>query len=200
MLYIIYMTKNNNTDEEYNDDELNISDDIELEEINEDGEIDYKSIIKKLKERVKLLEKEKQDNLNGWMRSQADYKNREIQIQKDMNDWGDRAVKKFAEELLIVLDTYDSARSNRKAWEAVDSNWRAGIEYIFTTFEDKLKDKGFDKFGNIGEDFDPNIHEGLGVVPTDKESDNNRIAEVIMSGYKYKGIVFRAAKVKVFAK
>ena len=194
------MTKNNNTDEEYNDDELNISDDIELEEINEDGEIDYKSIIKKLKERVKLLEKEKQDNLNGWMRSQADYKNREIQIQKDMNDWGDRAVKKFAEELLIVLDTYDSARSNRKAWEAVDSNWRAGIEYIFTTFEDKLKDKGFDKFGNIGEDFDPNIHEGLGVVPTDKESDNNRIAEVIMSGYKYKGIVFRAAKVKVFAK
>ena len=194
------MTKNNNTDEEYNDDELNISDDIELEEINEDGEIDYKSIIKKLKERVKLLEKEKQDNLNGWMRSQADYKNREIQIQKDMNDWGDRAVKKFAEELLIVLDTYDSARSNRKAWEAVDSNWRVGIEYIFTTFEDKLKDKGFDKFGNIGEDFDPNIHEGLGVVPTDKESDNNRIAEVIMSGYKYKGIVFRAAKVKVFAK
>lgn len=194
------MIKNNNTDEEYNDDELNISDDIELEEINEDGEVDYKSIIKKLKEKVKSLEKEKQDNLNGWMRSQADYKNREIQINKDMNDWGDRAIKKFAEELLIVLDTYDSARSNKQAWEAVDSNWRAGIEYIFNTFEDKLKDKGFEKFANIGDDFDPNIHEGLGVVPTDKESDNNRIAEVIMSGYKYKGIVFRAAKVKVWNK
>ena len=99
------------------------------------------------------------------------------------------------------MDTYDAARSNAVAWEAVDANWRAGIEYIFSTFENKLKDQGFEKFGTADEVFDPNIHEGLGtmVVATgDDHSTADTIAQVIMSGYKYKGELFRAAKVKVW--
>ena len=190
----------NKKQNEYQDNDINNDNDIyiDYEEINEDGLIDYKSMIKKLKDKIKSLEKEKQDNLNGWMRAQADYKNREIQIDKDKKEWGDIAVKRFVEDLLIVLDTYDSARANKAVWESVDNNWRSGIEYMFNIFENKLSEKGFEKFSKVGDIFDPNIHEGLGIDHTEDKDNIDKISQIIMSGYKYKGNIYRPAKVKIW--
>lgn len=173
----------------------------EFVELGDDGEeLSSASAVKKLREKIKKLEQEKQDYLNSWQRALADYKNREIQIEKDKKEWGNFAVKRFAEDLLGVLDTYDSARSNKAAWESVDQNWRSGIEYIFSTFENKLKDQGFEKFGEVNEEFDPNLYEALGTVETDDVSLDHEVAQIVMSGYKYKGNVWRPAKVKVYKK
>ncbi len=172
----------------------------EFVDLNEDGEeLSKKDIVKKLREKIKVLESEKQNNLDGWMRSQADYKNRELQISKEKPEWGKMAVKRFAEDLLVVMDTYDAAKSNKLAWEGVDMNWRGGIEYIFSTFENKLSEQGFEKFGVEGEEFNPELHEGLGLVDTEIKENENKIAQIIMSGYKYNGVVIRPAKVKVYA-
>ncbi len=189
-----------NTDSESSESEVE-----EFVDLGDDGEeLSKKDIVKKLREKIKILEVEKQNNLDGWMRSQADYKNREIQIEKDKKEWGGYAVKKYTEDLLVVMDTYDAARSNRQAWESVDANWRGGIEYIFQTFENKLLEQGFEKFGSEGETFNPEIHEGLGTTKIEDEVEvsrkENTISQVIMSGYKYKGQIFRAAKVKVYSK
>ena len=140
---------------------------VELDE--EGGELSKKDIVKKLREKIKVLESEKQNNLDGWMRSQADYKNRELQISKERPEWGKLAVKRFAEDLLVVMDTYDAAKSNKIAWESVDMNWRGGIEYIFSTFENKLGEQGFEKFGLEGDVFNPELHEGLGLVEISEE-------------------------------
>lgn len=171
----------------------------EFVELDSEGEeLSAKDQVKRLREKIKKLEEEKQEYLNSWQRALADYKNREMQIEKEKKEWGGYAVKRFAEELLTVMDTYDSARSNKAAWEAVDANWRAGIEYIFSNFENKLKEQGFEKYGNVGDEFDPNLHEGLGAVDTDDKNLDHKIAQVIMSGYKYKGDVWRPAKVKAY--
>ena len=179
----------------------------EFVELGDDGEeMDSNSTVKKLREKVKKLEAEKAEYLNSWQRALADYKNREMSIAKERPEWGKMAIRDFAEDLLIVMDTYDAAKSNVAVWEAVDANWRAGIEYIFNTFESKLKEQGFEKFGAIGDKFDPNIHEGLGTVPTDAQSADakamsdkeNTVAQLIMSGYKYNSKVIRPAKVKVY--
>ncbi len=171
----------------------------EFVDLNEDGEeLSKKDIVKKLREKIKVLESEKQNNLDGWMRAQADYKNRELQIGKERPEWGKLAVKRFAEDLLVVMDTYDAAKSNKGAWESVDMNWRGGIEYIFSTFGNKLSEQGFEKFGAEGEVFNPELHEGLGLVETENIDQENKIAQVIMSGYKYNGVVIRPAKVKVY--
>ena len=164
------------------------------------GEVAGISAIKKLREKVKRLEEEKAEYLNSWQRALADYKNREKQIAEEKKEWGAYAVKRFTEDLLVVMDTYDAAKSNMGAWEAVDANWRAGIEYIFSTFETKLAEQGFEKFGTVGDTFDPNLHEGLGTMPiVDSDGHNpDTVAVVIMSGYKYKGQIFRPAKVKVW--
>lgn len=196
----------------------------EFVELGDDGEeMDSNSTVKKLREKIKKLEAEKAEYLNSWQRALADYKNREMAIAKERPEWGKMAVRSFAEDLLIVLDTYDAAKSNASAWEAVDANWRGGIEYIFNTFENKLKEQGFEKFGAIGDVFDPNIHEGLGLIPLGTEADissaeeindkdskegtddkdsnkskENSVAQLIMSGYKYNSKVIRPAKVKVY--
>ena len=199
------------------DSDVDSSEDVEeFVDLGEDGEeLSKKDIVKKLREKIKLLESEKQNNLDGWMRAQADYKNRELQINKEKGEWGKLAVKRFSEDLLVVMDTYDAAKSNRLAWESVDLNWRGGIEYIFSTFESKLKDQGFEKFGKEGDDFNPELHEGLGLVEITEEEaktinlenkETNKseikadtIAQVIMSGYKYNNQVIRPAKVKVYS-
>lgn len=188
----------------------------EFVELGVDGEeLSGKDITKKLRERIKKLETEKQDYLNSWQRALADYKNREMQIEKEKKEWGGYAVKRFAEELLVVMDTYDAAKSNKAAWEAVDQNWRIGIEYIFMTFESKLAEQGFEKFGKVGEIYNPELHEALATLEINSEDQSvaniknsiqnngseikeSSIAQVIMSGYNYNGKLFRAAKVKVW--
>ena len=177
----------------------------EFVELGDDGEeLSVKDVTKKLRERIKKLESEKQDYLNSWQRALADYKNREMQIEKEKKEWGGYAVKRFAEELLVVMDTYDAAKSNKAAWEKVDQNWRVGIEYIFMTFESKLAEQGFEKFGKVGETYNPELHEALATETatentTASESQKpDTISQIIMSGYNHQGKLFRAAKVKVW--
>jgi len=66
------------------------------------------------------------------------------------------------------------------------------------TFESKLAEQGFEKFGKVGDSFNPEIHEGVGLVDTAEEVNKDKIAQVVMSGYNYNGKLFRAAKVKVY--
>ncbi len=164
------------------------------------GEAAGMNTVKKLREKVKKLEAEKAEYMLNWQRALADYKNREKQIGEERKEWGAYAVKRYTEDLLIVMDTYDAAKSNKAAWETVDASWRAGIEYIFNTFEAKLAEQGFEKFGSVGDTFDPNLHEGLGAIPISSAEGHvvDTIAQVIMSGYKYKGQLFRPAKVKIW--
>ena len=177
----------------------------EFVELGDDGEeLSVKDVTKKLRERIKKLESEKQDYLNSWQRALADYKNREMQIEKEKKEWGGYAVKRFAEELLVVMDTYDAAKSNKAAWEKVDQNWRVGIEYIFMTFESKLAEQGFEKFGKVGETYNPELHEALATETALENTTkiegqkSDTISQIIMSGYNHQGKLFRAAKVKVW--
>ena len=184
-------------------DEDPVEDFVDLDENGDEiiGASAGQNTIKKLRDKVKALETEKSEYMLNWQRALADYKNREKQITDEKKEWGSYAVKRFTEDLLTVMDTYDAARSNTVAWEVVDANWRAGIEYIFNTFESKLADQGFEKFGIVGEDFDPKIHEGLGTMVAAAGGDHSTVdtvAQVIMSGYKYRGQLFRPAKVKVW--
>ena len=105
--------------------------DVEFEEVNEEGEVDAKTTIKKLREKIKKLEGEKQEYLDLSQRTRADYVNFKKEV--DANRVTERkfATKRFIEELLPVLDSYDMAQGNKEAWEKVDQNWRIGIEYIF---------------------------------------------------------------------
>lgn len=173
-----------------------IDNDIELEESNEDGEVDARGTIKKLREKIKKLEAEKKEYLDLSQRTRADYMNFKKEV--EANRIVDRkfATKRVMTDILPVLDAYDMAQANQESWEAVDKNWRVGIEYIFNQLRGVLEKEGVTSFGTIGENFDPNLHESMEHVPVDKEEDNNRIVQVLQKGYRMGETVLRPARVK----
>ena len=173
------------------------TDDVSFEDVNEEGEVDARTTIKKLREKIKKLEGEKQEYLDLSQRTRADYANFKKEV--EANRLSDRkfATKRFIEELLPVLDSYDMAKGNVEAWEKVDQNWRVGIEYIFGQLRTVLENEGVVvQFGKVGDTFDPNLHESMEMVNVENESENDKIIFVLQSGYRMNEIVLRPARVK----
>ncbi len=175
-------------------------DDVSFVESTEDGDVlPKKDVIKKLKEEIKNLKKEKEEYLTGWQRSKAD----SINLQKDL-DTVRKSSALLAKEIVVndilpAIDSFDVAFSNKEAWEKVDKNWRVGVEYIHQKLLSALGDNGVTKIGEEGELFDPNLHESVGLIETDKEDNEHKIAKIIQAGYKMGEKVIRPAKVSVYS-
>ncbi len=157
-----------------------------------------KSELKKIRDKLKQCIKEKQSNLEGWQRTRADF----VNIKKE-NEKSRIELKKYANEQLIldilpVLDSFDMASANKKAWESVDKNWRDGIMYIQSQLLSTLEQNGVIKIDAINKEFDTNLHNSIEVVKTNKKESYNTVAEVLQNGYMLNGKVIRPAKVKVF--
>ncbi len=172
-------------------------DDVTFEEVNDEGEVNTKDTIKKLRLKIKELEKESKENLDGWTRAKADYVNFTKEVEARRKDDIIRANKNLIEDLLPVLDAYDMARANTDAWQKVDSNWRVGVEYIFNQLLSVFEKEGVKQIGNVGETFDPTLHDSIETVEVENEADANKLSQVMQKGYMLGGTVLRGARVKV---
>lgn len=195
-------TSDHKRDQEARNDDIidDISDDVSFEETNEEGEIDAKDIIKKLRAKIKVLEKEKEGYMTGWQRAQADYVNFKKEVEAKRKDDIIFANKRLVEDLLPTLDAYDMAQVNQEAWNKVESNWRVGIEYIFSQMKSALEGVGVSSYGKKGDIFSPSLHESVESVATEHDTENDTLAMVMQKGYMMGGIVLRPARVKVFIK
>lgn len=173
-------------------------DDIALEEVNEEGEVDAKTTIKKLREKIKKLEQEKKEYLSGWQRANADYANFKKEVDEKRKTDIKFASKRLIIDLLPTLDAYDMARANKASWEAVSSDWRMGIEYIFTQLIRTLENEGVTQYGNEGDLFDPAKHESVENIEVDDPSKDGKIALILQKGYKMGDTIIRVSRVKVF--
>ena len=177
------------------EEDTTLDDDVSFEDVNDEGEVDARTTIKKLREKIKKLEQEKQEYLDLSQRTRADYVNYKKEV--DTNRITDRkfATKRFIEELLPVLDAYDMAQANTEAWEKVDKNWRMGIEYIFNQFKTVLEGEGVTQFGKLGDTFDPLLHESMQSVEVLDEKDDEKIVKIFQNGYKMQDSILRPARV-----
>lgn len=184
--------------------EININDDTVLDDVEfidstEDGEVlPTKDVVKKLREEIKTLRKEKEEYLTGWQRAKADY----VNLQKEHGDSHVRSSvltkEKFMGSILPALDSFDMAFSNKESWEKVDKNWRMGVEYIYSQFTKGLEDAGVEKIDKVGVKFDPTLHESIEVVTTEDEGKDHTVERVIQTGYKIGHRIIRPAKVNIY--
>ena len=173
-------------------------DELSFEETADDGdELTSKDSIKKLRERLKKAEEERKEYLEGWQRAKADYVNAKREEDEERTKATARAKERIIHDLLPVLDSFELAFANKTAWEAVDKNWRIGVEYIFTKLRGVLEEHGVTQVGKVGERFDPRIHQSVESVETEDKNDDEKIVEVMQSGYTIGERVIRAARVKV---
>ena len=204
--------KTNTEDEIILDQEVNESSDREAEftkaqndiesefvELGEDGEeASGKDVVKRMREKIKTLEKEKAEYMQGWQRAKADYSNREAQISRERMEFIKIANKKLIQDILPTLDNYDAARANVDAWGKVDEGWRMGIEYIFSSLVSKLEQNGLIQYGNVGDKFNPAEYEAVEIIDAENSNIDNTVAQVMQKGYKIGESILRPARVKVY--
>ncbi len=175
--------------------------DVSFVDSTEDGDaLPTKDIVKKLREDLKQARKEKEEYLTGWQRAKADYVNLQKDSDAKYKEIRTMVTGNMVEDLLPVLDSFNMAMGNKEAWEKVDANWRNGVEYIHQQFLRVLADNNVTALDQVDVMFDPMLHESIETIPTDDESKDHKIAQVVQTGYKIGEKVIRPARVKVYQK
>lgn len=167
-------------------------------EFNEDGEEDLKKTLKKCRYDLKDLKKEKDEYLLGWQKERADFSNYKKQEEDRKAMFSESMRERILGRFLTVMDSFNMAFSNKEAWSKVDESWRKGVEYIYAQMNTVFEEYGVKSIGKAGEAFDPNIHESVDMVVTDKKGLDHTIAKVIQFGYKLGERVLRPARVEVY--
>ncbi len=121
------------------------------------------------------------------LRLQADFENYRKRVATQQADEIDRSTGKLAESLLPVLDACEAAFAHRV--EGVESIWSALIG--------ALQKQGLQALDLAGKPFDPAVAEAVMHEPGDGAAGEPVVAEVLRSGYTWKGKVLRPAMVKV---
>lgn len=183
--------KENNTEEE------NAEEAVEDIVFEEEGET-ANDTAKKLREKLKTCQKERQEFLDGWQRAQADVQNTKRQAEQEKEAFAKYAKEGVVHDILPVIDSFDFAFANKEQWEAVSENWRKGVEYIYTQLKEVLSQHGITEVDPTGEVFDPNKHDSAEVIDTDEEKKDGTVAETVQKGYILHDKIIRPARVKVF--
>jgi molecular chaperone GrpE len=123
-------------------------------------------------------------------RALADYDNLSKRIEREKQDLGKIASVGVIIKLLPVLDNLESAQNHLQD---------AGLAISIGEFQKVLSDEGLTEIRpKIGDEFD---HETMEAIEVVTGMSNNRVAELVLTGWKYSdGTVVRHAKVKVSKK
>jgi len=144
--------------------------------------------------KIKELESKITELTSGWQRTQADFLNFKKQAADERLKLISSAGADIVEQLLPVLDHFQLAAKHLPK-ELETDNWAQGIKQIEKQFENILFDNGLERIESIDQEFNPQIHEAVEEIESEKPA--GTVVEEILSGYRYAGEVLRPAKVKV---
>jgi|SRR3989339_558990 len=167
-------------------------------EFNEDGEEDLKKTLKKLRIDLKTCQAEKEEYLTGWQKERADFINYKKQENERRVLFSEAIRERILTRFLSVLDSFNMAFADKEVWGKVEEHWRQGVEYIYSQMNGIFEEYGVKPIGEVGEVFDPNIHQSIEVESTDKKEQEHTVASVIQKGYKLGERVIRPARVNVY--
>ncbi len=139
------------------------------------------------------LEKELAETKDSYMRVLAEYDNFRKRSQREKETAYNDSKASTLALLLPVIDNFDRAIDNKT--DDIES-YRKGIEMTYNQLKDILSKADVVPFGEIGEEFNPEIHNA---VMTAENSDlpENTISAVFEKGYKMGGRVLRFASVQI---
>lgn len=178
--------------------EEEISEVIYDADIDSDNMSDPKEKILKLKEKIKKLQAEKEEYMNGWQRERADFVNFKKRAEEEKKDYIKFANENLLEELLAVLESFDMAFMNKEQWNSVPESWRVGVEYIHSQLIKILDDNGLKEFTPvIGDKFDVNLHIAEETAPVQEEKKDGLIIGIKKKGYILNNKIIVAPKVIV---
>jgi|YelNatPaOPRAMG01_1025707.scaffolds.fasta_scaffold78426_1 Molecular chaperone GrpE (heat shock protein) len=170
----------------------------------EEGDIDISepvsaepgsSEIEGLKSEIDRLTKEVAAYKDKWLRAEAELDNYKKRVHKERLEQLKYGYETLIRELLPVIDNLERAIEYSKKHSQKDSLYE-GVELTLKLLKKVIEGFGVSEINSIGQVFDPNLHEGVGIEEGEDYEDNVVIKEV-EKGYLYKDRLIRPAKVIV---
>ena len=149
-----------------------------------------------------LIDKERshsRDMEERFLRVNAEFENYKKRINRENSERFKFFNLDFIKELLPSLDNLERAITHAKSENKDFGSMIEGLEMV-----NKMTHEVFEKFGvsrvnTVGEVFDPNIHQAVGVVQSDSVPENH-IVEECLGGYLLHDRIIRPAMVRVSGK
>ena len=144
-------------------------------------------------EKIKALEQEVAAGKERYLRLAAEYENYRKRTANEKLSLYDDATSKAVKELLPVAD---SVRMALEILKDADPEILKGVELISNQLDKSFEKLKIEAFGKVGDDFDPNLHNAIGMVDNE-ELGSGKLAAVYQTGYKIGDKIIRHAMVQV---
>lgn len=162
---------------------------IEPEQGEEMNEQKPEEKIAKMREELSACRKEKQEYMDGWQRSKADYVNLLKRFESESKSAKQAGVIKAVEMLLPAFDALERSKEH--------SELPSGFTAIAKQLESAFASLGLEELGKVGEAFNPIFHEALGQDSAESAETDDTITAVLEKGWRIGDSVIRPAKVRV---
>lgn len=156
--------------------------------IDEESSDSVEAKIKKLRQKLKQCQKEKEEYLTQAQRARADLINFRRRQEQTQAEIGNYFQENLLWDLLAILDSLESAAKQASSQ----------IKPIQEQLKKILEKYNIKEIKVLGEKFNPQFHEAVEQVKSDKKE--GTIVEEVQKGYMLGERVLRVAKVKVTAK
>jgi molecular chaperone GrpE len=177
-----------------NNDEM--TEELVLDELDE-SEGNPQASLKKLRDKLKACQAERQEYLDGWQRSKADYINLRRAEEKMRLEIAGMAKEDIFHDLLTLADSFEMAFANQESWQQAPENWRLGVEYIYSQLLSTFNNHGLVEIKAEGLPFNPLEHQSIASIEVSEPKEDQLVLEVTKKGYKLGSKVIRPAHVKV---
>ena len=143
-----------------------------------------------LKTEIEALKAEIKEKDDKYLRLAAEYDNFRRRSREEKDATYSSAMADTVAELLPIIDNLERATAFDDGEKV-----REGLKMIASTVGSSLSKLGVESFGEIGDKFDPNLHNAVMHDEDDSERENE-ITDVFQKGYKKSNKIIRFAMVK----
>lgn len=138
---------------------------------------------------------ELKDLKDKYLRTLADTDNYRKRRDKEVEEFKKYSKIEFFMQIIPVVENFDRALSGVELTQDLESFYK-GLAIIARSLKDTLKKLGLEEFSALGAEFDPNVHDAIGVVEKE-DAPANIVAEEISKGYRVEDRIIKPAKVIV---
>ena len=150
--------------------------------------------VKKKPPSLKDLNKNLKVEQDKYVRLFAEFENYKRRTSKERLELYKTAGKEVLTSLVPVLEDFKRALNQENS----DSVTNEGVKLIYNKFNETLKSQGLIEVEvNIGDIFDPEIHEAISQIPATEDDQKGKIIDIIQGGYSLGDNIINFPKVVV---
>ncbi|HDH6896193.1 TPA: nucleotide exchange factor GrpE [Staphylococcus aureus] len=146
-------------------------------------------------QKINELQQLADENEEKYLRLYAEFENYKRRIQKENEINKTYQAQRVLIDILPAIDNIERALQIEGDDETFKS-LQKGVQMVYESLINALKDNGLEVIKTEGEAFDPNIHQAV-VQDDNPDFESGEITQELQKGYKLKDRVLRPSMVKV---